>query len=76
MAGLGRVVVGYRSNDRRRHLIEREYGYGSALAGRCEGCGHPVWYTRSGQDAIRNRDAALVCTVCYEHDKDAVIAAL
>ena len=58
MAGIGRYLVGYRPDERGRWLP------GCSEAGRCISCGSPVFLVASGQDAVRHRDAALVCSYC------------
>lgn len=74
---LGRVVVGYRSNDRQRLRLIDEYGVHSVSVGRCiASCGYDVFFVQSGQDAVRFRDAQPICSVCYERDKHYVQAEL
>lgn len=70
MSGLGRVVVGYRANDRRRlELIDR-FGVAVVPVRNCvAGCGYPVYFTPSGIDAARTRDAEVICDQCYQAHK-------
>ena len=67
MAGLGRVVVGYRGNDRRRLRLLDEHGLHSVAIRKCmAGCGYDVFFFSGGVDAVRDRDAEVVCTECKE----------
>jgi hypothetical protein len=77
MSGLGRVVVGYRQGDPRIGALWVEYGHRALPSSRCiADCGATVWFVPSGQDAIRHRDAEVICDVCYRRYKDQVIEAL
>lgn len=77
MSGLGRVVVGYRKHDRRRLQLIDDYGVHSVAVRPCvAGCGYPVFFVASGQDAVRHRDAEVICQECYDLYKDQVLAEL
>ena len=77
MTSLGRVVVGYRKQDRRRYLLEREQGLSSVETTTCAaGCGYPVFFVRSGYDAARFRDAEVICDDCYQRYKPEIQEAL
>lgn len=67
MAGLERIVVGYRKGDRRMKLLEDTYGIHAVAVRNCmAGCGYPVYFYSGGIDAVRERDAEVVCDVCKE----------
>jgi hypothetical protein len=67
VAGIGRIVVGYREHDRRRLRLLDEYGMQSVAVRPCyAGCGYPVYFLSGGIDAVRDRDAEVVCTECKE----------
>lgn len=77
MSGIGRLVIGYRRNDRRRLQLEHEHGVHSVAAGRCiGGCGYDVFFVQSGQDAVRSRDAQVICDDCYQVDRHRIEAEL
>jgi hypothetical protein len=77
VAGLGRVVVGYRANDRRRLRLEDEFGITSVAVRRCvAGCGYPVYFYSGGVDAIRDRDAEVVCDECRQRYYPEIMAEL
>jgi hypothetical protein len=72
MAGYGRVVVGYRFNDRRRFTLANQEG-GMVEGGKCISCGAPTFFVRSGQDAVRYRDANVMCDEpCFQRYKHLV----
>lgn len=75
MAGYGRVVVGWRYNDRRRYRPD-EMGHLPRMAGPCIGCGDPTYLLNSGIAAIREKDAEIICDLCYQRDKHLVQEAL
>jgi hypothetical protein len=65
--GLGRVVVGYRANDRRRLQLLDTYGITSVPIRKCmAGCGYDVYFYSGGVDAVRERDAEVVCDECRQ----------
>ena len=67
MAGLERIVVGYRKGDRRVHQLEDVYGLHAVAVRNCmAGCGYPVVFYSGGIDAVRERDAEVICDVCKE----------
>jgi hypothetical protein len=68
--GIGRYLVGYRPDERGAHYP------GAADAGACISCGSPVYLVASGQDAVRGRDAAVVCSYCHERWGDEIQAEL
>lgn len=70
MSGLGRVVVGYRPDERGAHYPE------AVEVGKCVGCSCPVYLVKSGQDAYMGRDPVLVCSYCNAENHDAIIAEL
>lgn len=75
MAGYGRVVIGWRFDDRRRYRPD-ELGQPPVLAGRCIGCSAPTFLMQSGVRSLRERDAALCCDNCYQSNKHLVKEAL
>ena len=65
--GLGRVVVGYREGDRRRHQLQAQFGITSVMVRKCvAGCGYPVYFYSGGIQAVRDRDAEVVCDECRQ----------
>jgi hypothetical protein len=65
MTSLGRVLVGYRHNDRRRLTIERDYGVHYVAIRKCAAdCGYDVYFNASGLDAAHNRDPEVLCEEC------------
>lgn len=65
--GLGRVVVGYREGSRIIKQLEDTYGLHAVKVRKCmAGCGYPVYFVPSGIDAVRDRDAEVVCVECKE----------
>lgn len=72
MAGNHAVVVGYRENDPRRWQLRNQV----TRADKCIDCDHVVYYVRSGIDAIRSRDALVMCDQCYQSQKEEVQASL
>lgn len=67
MAGLGRIVVGYRQNDRRRLQLLDTFGVHSVPVRKCvAGCGYDVFFYSGGIDAVRERDAEVVCDECRQ----------
>jgi len=77
VAGLERVIVGYRHHDRRRLRLIDQQGIDSVAIKKCvAGCGYPVFFVKSGQDAYMSRDPEVICDDCYQRDKQHVQAAL
>lgn len=65
MSGLGRIVVGYRKGDRRVHQLEDTFGLHAVAVRTCmAGCGYPVLFYSGGVDAVRERDAEVICEEC------------
>ncbi len=75
MAGYGRVVVGWRRDDRRRWRPD-ELGLLPVPAGRCIGCSAETFLMWSGVHSLRQRDAELICDNCYQRDRHLVQEAL
>lgn len=66
-SGIGRIVVGYRPGDRRVNRNRELYGLEPRVVRRCfAGCGYPVLFYSGGVDAISERDAEVVCSVCKD----------
>lgn len=66
-SGIGRIVVGYRPGDRRVNRNRELYGLEPRVVRQCmAGCGYPVLFYSGGVDAVSERDAEVVCTVCKE----------
>jgi hypothetical protein len=66
-SGIGRIVVGYRPGDRRVNRNRELFGIEPRLVRNCfAGCGYPVYFYSGGVDAVIERDAEVVCTVCKE----------
>jgi hypothetical protein len=67
VSGLGRIVVGYRPGDRRILQLRDQFGIEAVEIRKCyAGCGYPVAFFSGGVDAVRDRDAEVVCTECKE----------
>jgi hypothetical protein len=65
--GIGRVVVGYRAHDRRRLRLQDDYGIQAVPVRRCmAGCGYLVYFYSGGIDAVKERDAEVVCAECKD----------
>jgi hypothetical protein len=65
MAALGRVLVGFRKNDRRRLRLIDEYGLQFVGVRNCAaGCGYPVYFNASGVEALNEKDAEVICEEC------------
>lgn len=76
-SGLGRVVVGYRANDRRRLKLLDDYGITSVPVRKCmAGCGYDVYFYSGGIDAVRERDAEVVCDECRQRYYPEIMAEL
>lgn len=77
MATIDRIVVGYRPGDRRVERNRALYGLEPRMIRRCyAGCGYPVWFYSGGVDAVSDRDAEVICTVCKEQFYPDLIAEL
>lgn len=64
---LGRIVVGYRPGDRRVQRNRELFGLEPRVVRKCmAGCGYPVFFYSGGVDAVSERDAEVVCSVCKE----------
>jgi hypothetical protein len=67
VAGIERIVVGYRPGDRKVAYLKEHYGLETIAVRPCiAGCGYPVSFYSGGLDAVRERDAEVVCTVCKD----------
>lgn len=65
--GLGRIVVGYREGDRRMYKLRDQFGLEAVPVRRCmAGCGYPVYFYSGGIDAVREKDAEVVCMECKD----------
>ena len=65
--GIGRIVVGYRPGSRRIQWLRDSYGIHSVAVRKCyAGCGYPVHFFSGGVDAVRERDAEVVCEECRQ----------
>lgn len=63
--GIGRIVVGYRKGSRKVHELEDQFGIRAVQVRQCmAGCGYPVFFCSGGIDAVRDRDAEVVCEEC------------
>lgn len=75
--GVGRIVVGYRPGDRRVIENLERFGLEAHAVRKCyAGCGYPVLFYSGGVDAVNDRDAEVVCTVCKEEFYGDLIAEL
>lgn len=73
--GIGRVVVGYRSHDRRRHYLLDTFGISSVPVRKCmAGCGYDVFFYSGGIDAVREKDAEVVCDECRQRYYPEILA--
>lgn len=67
MSGLERIVVGYRQGSRRVQYLRDTFGIEAVAVRKCmAGCGYPVYFYSGGVDAVRERDAEVVCEECKE----------
>ena len=67
MSGIGRIVVGHREGSREIHRLADLYGLQAVKVRKCmAGCGYPVYFYSGGIDAIRERDAEVVCVECKQ----------
>ena len=73
---LGRVLVGYRENDRQRLRLLDEHGQHAVPIRRCAaGCGYNVYVNPSGMKAMEEKDPEVICDVCaqlYRRDLELV----
>ncbi len=77
MAGIERVVVGYRSHDRRKQRLLDQFGITTVATRKCmAGCGYVVYFFSGGIDAVRDRDAEVVCMECKEQFYPEIMAEL
>lgn len=70
LVGYGAVIIGYRPDERGARYP------GAMDCGPCISCGSPVYLVQSGQDALRGKGPALVCTYCNVHHHDEIMEAL
>lgn len=67
MSGIGRIVVGHREGSRKVQQLADLYGIHCVKVRKCmAGCGYPVYFASGGIDAVRERDAEVVCEECKE----------
>lgn len=65
MSGIGRIVIGHREGSRKVQQLADLYGLHAVKVRKCmAGCGYPVYFYSGGIDAIRERDAEVVCEEC------------
>jgi hypothetical protein len=77
VSGLGAVVVGYRHDARRLVRLKELYGLQAIRVGRCIGaCGYDVFFYSGGVDAVRERDAQVICEQCKTHYHGEILAEL
>lgn len=77
MSDLGRVIVGYRLNDRRRLKLVHEHGVEAVAIRRClAGCGYDVYILRSNLHAVHEKDPEVVCDDCYQAHRHEIEARL
>lgn len=75
--GLERIVVGHRQGSRRVHELADLYGIHCVRVRDCmAGCGYPVYFASGGIDAVRERDAEVICIECKEQYYPELIASL
>ncbi len=67
MSGIGRIVVGHREGSRRVRELADLYGIHCVMVRKCmAGCGYPVYFASGGIDAVRERDAEVICEECKQ----------
>ena len=67
MSGIGRIVVGHREGSRKVAYLRDTYGLHAVAVRKCyAGCGYPVYFYSGGIDAVRERDAEVVCEECRD----------
>ena len=77
MTGIERIVVGYREGSRNVQQLADLYGIHCVAVRKCyAGCGYPVYFATGGIDAVRDRDAEVVCVECKERYYPQLIAEL
>lgn len=76
-SGIGRIVVGYRPGDRRVLENLELHGIEPRVVRKCfGGCGYPVLFYSGGVDAVSERDAEVICTVCKDEHYAELMAQL
>jgi hypothetical protein len=77
VAGLGRVIVGYREGDPVIGQLWEQHGRRALPHRKCiADCGATVYFVESGQDAIRSRDPEVICDKCHERYRGDILAAI
>lgn len=77
MSGIERIVVGYREGSRKIQQLADQFGIHAVQVRKCyAGCGYPVYFCSGGIDAVRDRDAEVVCVECKEQYYPQLIAEL
>ena len=67
MTGIGRIVVGHREGSRKVYELADLYGINCVAVRKCyAGCGYPVYFASGGIDAVRERDAEVICEECKQ----------
>lgn len=67
MAGIERIVVGWREGSRKIYELRDLYGIEAVAVRTCyAGCGYPVYFASGGRDAVRERDAEVICQECRD----------
>jgi hypothetical protein len=71
------IVVGHREGSRKIYELKELYGINCVMVRRCmAGCGYPVYFASGGIDAVREKDADVICTECKEHYYPEIMAEL
>ena len=72
-----RIVVGHRKGSRKVQQLIDQFGIHCVEVRQCyAGCGYPVMFASGGIDAVRDRDAEVVCTECKEEFYPNIMAEL
>jgi hypothetical protein len=65
LTGIGRIVVGHREGSRKVRELADKFGIHCVAVRKCmAGCGYPVYFASGGIDAVRERDAEVICEEC------------
>jgi hypothetical protein len=67
MPGIERIVVGWREGSRKVNELRDTFGIHAVAVRKCmAGCGYPVYFASGGIDAVRDRDAEVICQECRD----------
>lgn len=71
------IVVGHREGSRKVQELADQHGIHCVKVRNCmAGCGYPVYFASGGIDAIREKDAEVLCTECKQQYYPQIMAEL